>query len=135
MDDFDRRRHSVSAMHVHLVFVVKYRRKVFDAAALGLMKTLFENACRKMNVDLVEMDGERDHVHLLVRYPPALSIGTLVRRLKGATSRLLRLARPDIVQRFWQGVLWSPSYFATSCGGAPIAVIRKYIEQQNTPEN
>jgi len=88
-----------------------------------------------MNVDLVEMDGERDHVHLLVRYPPALSIGTLVRRLKGATSRLLRLARPDIVQRFWQGVLWSPSYFATSCGGAPIAVIRKYIEQQNTPEN
>ena len=135
MDDFDRRRHSVSAMHVHLVFVVKYRRKVFDAAALGLMKTLFENACRKMNVDLVEMDGERDHVHLLVRYPPALSIGTLVRRLKGATSRLLRLARPDIVQRFWQGVLWSPSYFANSCGGAPIAVIRKYIEQQNTPEN
>ena len=132
-DDFDRSRHSVSAMHVHLVFVAKYRRKVFDAAALGLMRKLFGDACRKMKADLIEMDGERDHVHLLISYPPMLSITVLVQRLKGATSRLLRMARPDIQQRFWKGVLWSPSYFATSCGGAPSAVIRQYIEQQNSP--
>jgi len=85
--------------------------------------------------DLVEMDGERDHVHLLVRYPPMVSITDLARRLKGASSRMLRLERPDIARRFWKGVLWSPSYFATSCGGAPIAVIRQYIEQQNSPAN
>jgi putative transposase len=134
-DDLNRRRHSVSALHVHLVFVTKYRRKVFDRDALNRIKKLFADICLQVNADLVEMDGERDHVHLLVRYPPALSIGTLVRRLKGATSRLLRLARPDIAQRFRNGVLWSPSYFATSCGGAPIAVIRQYIEQKDSPIN
>lgn len=134
-DGFDRRRHNVSAMHVHLVFVAKYRRKVFDAAALDRMRNLFGNTCRALKADLVEMEGERDHVHLLVRYPPALSIAALVRRLKGAASRLLRAVRPDIAQRLRKGVLWSPSYFATSCGGAPIAIIRQYIEQQNAPIN
>lgn len=135
MDDFFRSRHSVSAMHVHLVFVTKYRRKIFDSYAINQMNGLFLDVCRQLKADLVEMDGERDHVHLLVRYPPSLHIAALVRRLKGTSSRLLRQARPDIARRYWKNVLWSPSYFATSCGGAPIAVIRQYIEQQNSPHD
>jgi putative transposase len=74
------------------------------------------------------MDGERDHVHLLVRYSPTVQVADLVRRLKGVSSRMLRMARPDIRMKFWKNVLWSPSYFATSCGGAPIEIVRKYIE-------
>jgi putative transposase len=80
------------------------------------------------------MDGEDNHVHLLVNYPPKHSISTLVNSLKGVSSRLLRLERPDIQRRYWKGVLWSPSYFAASCGGAPIEILRTYIEQQQTPD-
>ena len=77
------------------------------------------------------MDGEPDHVHLLINYPPKLAISSLVNSLKGVSGRLLRRDRPDIAVRYYyKGVLWSPGYFASSCGGAPISVIRQYIEQQ-----
>jgi putative transposase len=79
------------------------------------------------------MDGEANHVHLLVEYPPKVAVSALVNSLKGVSSRLCRKDRPDIRDRYWKGVLWSPSYFASSCGGAPISIIRQYIEQQNTP--
>ena len=80
------------------------------------------------------MDGEDNHVHLLVVYPPKIAIAALVNSLKGVSSRLLRKERPDIEHRYWQGMLWSPSYFAASCGGAPITIIKQYIEQQQTPD-
>ena len=79
------------------------------------------------------MDGEGDHVHFLVEYPPKVPVSKLVNSLKGVSSRLLRKERPDIQNRYWKGVLWSPSYFAASCGGEPISVVRQYIEQQKTP--
>lgn len=81
----------------------------------------------------MEFDGEDDHVHLLVNYPPKVAVSKLVNSLKGASSRLLRKRHADLQKRYWKGVLWSPSYFAASCGGAPISVVRQYIEQQKTP--
>ncbi|VWX29394.1 hypothetical protein ENHY17A_100287 [Moraxellaceae bacterium 17A] len=75
-----------------------------------------------------------DHVHLLVVYPPKVAISSLVNSLKGVSSRLLRKKEyPSIKQQLRGDALWSPSYFAGSCGGAPIEIIRQYIEQQNTP--
>jgi len=71
-------------------------------------------------------------VHLLIEYPPKISISSLVNSLKGVSSRLLRRQRPDIVKRYWKNVLWSPSYFAASCGGAPLDIIKQYIEQQRS---
>jgi len=126
-------RHCVYAMHVHLVFVAKYRKKVFDKEAIDRLRTYFAKVCTDFEATLVEVDGERDHVHLLVEYPPKVSISVLVNSLKGVSSRMLRKERPDLAHRFWKGVLWSPSYFAASCGGAPIAIIKQYIEQQQTP--
>ncbi|WP_256364063.1 IS200/IS605 family transposase [Aquaspirillum sp. LM1] len=121
-------------MHVNLVFVAKYRCKVFDSAANYRLRELFTKVCNDFEAQLVEMDGERDHVHLLVSYPPKAPVSALVNSLKGASSRVLRKERPDIAKRFdYKGVLWSPSYFASSCGGAPISIIRQYIEQQATP--
>jgi len=79
------------------------------------------------------MDGENNHVHLLVRYPPKVAVSHLVNSLKGVSSRMLRRERPDLAARYWKGVLWSPSYFAASCGGAPINILKEYIQQQNTP--
>jgi putative transposase len=126
-------RHCVFKMHVHLVFVAKYRRKVFDGDAIDRMRRMFGKVCEDMGASLVEMDGEDNHVHLLVEYPPKLAVSVLVNSLKGVSSRLLRKERPDLKKRYWKNVLWSPSYFASSCGGAPIGIIKQYIEQQQTP--
>lgn len=120
-------------MHVHLVFVAKYRRKVFDGDAIDRLRVMFSKVCIDFEASLVEMDGESDHVHLLVEYPPKVAVSALVNSLKGVSSRLLRKERPDIADRYWKNTLWSPSYFASSCGGAPISIIRQYIEQQQTP--
>ncbi len=90
--------------------------------------------CQKFEAELVEFDGEDDHVHLLVNYPPKVAISSLVNSLKGVSSRRLRRKYPNILRKMWRGSLWSPSYFAGSCGGAPIEIIRKYIEQQRTPD-
>lgn len=132
--DIRRGRHCVFLMHVHLIFVTKYRRKIFDQDAIAKLHSYFASVCADFDVELVGMDGERDHVHLLINYPPKLAISNLVNSLKGVSSRLLRRDRPDIAQRYYyKGVLWTPSYFASSCGGAPISIIRQYIEQQKTP--
>ncbi len=120
-------------MHVHLVFVAKYRRQVFDADAIQKLRLYFASVCEDFEAELVEMDGEDDHVHLLVNYPPKVAVSNLVNSLKGVSSRLLRKERPDIANRYHKNMLWSPSYFAASCGGASIDVIRRYIEQQQTP--
>lgn len=118
--DIRRGRHCVFLMHVHLVFVTRYRRQIFDYDATEKLRTYFSNVCADFEAELVEMDGEPDHVHLLITYPPKLAISSLVNSLKGVSGRLLRQDRPDIAVRYYyKGVLWSPGYFASSCGGAP----------------
>jgi len=127
-------RHCAFNMHVHLVFVTKYRRCVFSQAALEDMRDIFADVCRDFDAKLVEFDGERDHVHLLINYPPKVAVSKMVNSLKGVSSRLLRKTRKEFRACYWKGVLWSPSYFSGSCGGAPISTIRQYIEQQDTPK-
>ena len=112
-------RHCVFELHVHLVFVTKYRYRVLDGNALERLRPIFSKVCVDFEAELVELDGEDSHVHLLVNYPPKHSISALVNSLKGVSSRMLRWERPDLVRRYWKGALWSPSYFAASCGGAP----------------
>ena len=135
-NDLRRGRHVVYNLHVHLVFVAKYRRKVFTKEILDDMRGILESVCTDFEAQLVEFDGEDDHVHLLVNYPPKVSISKLVNSLKGVSSRMIRQKNyPGIKQKLWSGALWSPSYFAGSCGGgAPITIIRQYIEQQKTPD-
>jgi len=116
-----------------LVFVAKYRRHVFDGLAIEALRDIFNKVCTDFEAELRACDGEDDHVHLLVEYPPKVAISALVNSLKGVSSRLLRQRRPDIARRYWKGVLWSPSYFAASCGGAPLSIVRQYIELQRTP--
>ena len=129
-DDIRHGRHCVFALHVHLVFVTKYRRGVLDADALTWLREHFAKVCRTLEAELLACDGEDDHVHLLVAYPPKLAIANLVNALKGTSSRLLRQMRPSIRRRYWRGVLWTPSYFAATAGGAPLTVLKQYVEQQ-----
>ncbi|MDX5936489.1 IS200/IS605 family transposase [Acidithiobacillus thiooxidans] len=128
-------RHCVFYLYVHLVFVTKYRRGVFTGEVLVDLRGIFAAVCQDFSGELVELDGEEDHVHLLVNYPPTVSVSALVNSLKGVSSRLIRKKNyPSVSKKLWGGALWSPSYFAGSCGGAPISMIRKYIEQQQTPD-
>ena len=127
-------RHCVFKMHVHLVFVTKYRRGVFTKEILNDLQSIFKEVCDDFEAELVEFDGEDDHVHLLVNHPPKVAVSNLVNSLKGVSSRMVRQRNyPVLRKKLWGGALWSPSYFAGSCGGAPISVIRQYIEQQRAP--
>jgi putative transposase len=132
-NDIRKGRHCVFQLHAHLVFVTKYRKHVFTKEILQSMEHIFTNICNGFDVRLTEFNGEEDHVHLLVNYPPSVSLSKLVNSLKGVSSRLLRLQHPELERLYWKNVLWSPSYFASSCGGAPISIIKQYIEQQKTP--
>ncbi|RZN74827.1 IS200/IS605 family transposase [Avibacterium paragallinarum] len=128
-------RHCVFNIHVYLVFVTKYRRDVFTKEMLSELQLIFDSVCNDFEAKLVEFDGEDDHVHLLVEYPPKVAVSTLVNSLKGVSSRMIRKKNySNIRKKLWGNQLWSPSYFAGSCGGAPISIIRQYIEQQQTPD-
>lgn len=83
-------RYCVFNIHVHLVFVTKYRRDVFTKTILDDLKLIFESVCNDFEAKLVEFDGEDDHVHLLVEYPPKVAVSTLVNSLKGVSSRMIR---------------------------------------------
>jgi putative transposase len=120
-------------MHVHLVFLTKYRRKVFTAPALDALERIFGSICTDFDAKLEAFEGEHDHVHLLVTYPPKVAVARLVNSLKGVSSRRLRKEHPSLARQYWKGALWTPSYFAGSCGGAPLTVIRAYVESQQRP--
>ncbi|MFG3698022.1 IS200/IS605 family transposase [Micromonospora sp. NPDC047620] len=132
--NFRRGRSVVHNLHVHLVFVTKNRRDVLDDAMLARCGHIMADVCAKLGAELREFNGEDDHVHLLVHYPPKLPISTLVNRLKGVSTHYLRQEFTGRINRhITHGHLWSPSYFAGSCGGAPLAAIREYIENQKRP--
>lgn len=134
-NDIRHGRHCIFLMHVHLVFVTKYRREVFTKEILDDLRLIFSNVCIDFESQLVEFDGEDDHVHLLINYPPKIAISKLANSLKGVSSRLIRKKNyHSIRKKLWGGALWSPSYFSGSCGGAPISIIRQYIEAQQTPQ-
>ena len=127
-------RHVVHMMHVHLVFVTKYRKAIFNIDVLNALEDIFFWICKDFEAELIEFEGERDHVHLLVNYPPKISVSKLVNSLKGVSSRILRRDfSGHISKSLWKRTLWSPSYFAGSCGGTPLDVIKKYIQNQDSP--
>lgn len=124
----------MTLLHAHLVFVTKYRRRVFTDPMLTFCEHTLRAVCADLEVELVEFNGEADHVHLLVAYPPTLAISTLVHRLKGRTAYAVRREYTGTcVRARMRGHLWSPSYFAVSCGGAPLSIIKQYIDGQARP--
>lgn len=127
-------RHCVFALHAHLVFVTKYRHNVFEDRHLKRMEEIMRAVCADFETELAEFNGEANHVHLLVNFPPKVALSKLVNSLKGVSSRRMRQEFPDLVQHYYRAnKLWAGSYFAGSVGGAPISVLRQYIEQQNRP--
>lgn len=127
-------RHCVFGLHAHLVFIAKCRGSVFTDEHRSSLESIFRSVCNDFETELVEFNGEADHVHLLVNFPPKISISKLVNSLKGVSSRRLKQLHPELLKpAYMKNALWSPSYYAGSVGGAPISVIRQYIEQQTRP--
>lgn len=130
-DDLRHGRTCVYNLQAHLVFVTKYRRGVFNDAILTDMETIMRNVCHDFDAELVEFNGETDHVHLLVSYPPKIALSALINSLKGVSSRLLRKKYPLKTHR---NHLWSPSYYAASSGGATLDTLKQYIQNQRRPD-
>ncbi|NYF60117.1 putative transposase [Micromonospora purpureochromogenes] len=114
--------------------MTKFRHKVFDDRHLTRLKEIMRAVCADFETDLVEFNGDGEHVHLLVNFPPKVALSKLVNSLKGVSSRRMRQDFPDLVRHYYRAnKLWSASYFAGTVGGAPLTVLRQYIEQQNRP--
>ncbi|MFD4144650.1 IS200/IS605 family transposase [Streptomyces sp. NPDC058572] len=132
--DIRRGRHVVHTLHAHLVFVTRHRGDVFDDEMLTRCEEIMKNVCEDFEAELIEFNGETDHVHLLVHYPPKVALSNLVNSLKGVSSRYLRaeytsrINLATIHERFWSG-----SYFAGSCDGAPLQMVKDYIANQKRP--
>lgn len=127
---YRRQRHSVTDLKIHLVCVTKYRNPVFNDDGLRLIEESFRTVAAKMNFQILEFNGEADHVHALIEYPPKLSISQIANALKGVSSRRYGQAGN---KKPHKEALWSPSYFAVSVGGAPLEVLKLYIKNQSRP--
>ena len=124
-------RHSVSDLKIHLVCVTKYRKAILTAESLAVIEKSFREVASKMNFQIEEFNGESDHVYVLIEFPPKLSISQIVNALKGVSSR--RYSQEGYVKPYGKTALWSPSYFVSSIGGAPLEVLKKYIQSQLMP--
>jgi putative transposase len=119
----------------HLVLVTKYRRKVFTDAMLDRAGAILSDLCVAWEGKLVECSGEADHIHALVDMPPRVRVSDLVNNLKTVTSRRLRAEFPAVRAAYGdKAVLWSPSYCVVSAEGAPLGVLKRYIEGQQRRE-
>ena len=122
---YRRRLHSVSLLHAHLVFTTKYRRRVITPRVFELLRRSMQRTATGLDIRLIAIESDGDHLHLMLEHPPTLALSEIVRRLKGAASRLVRQARlPDILRKLWGKAFWSPSFFIVSCGGAPLDVVK-----------
>ncbi|MGC4984067.1 IS200/IS605 family transposase [Streptomyces sp. DT193] len=125
---------AVHHLYAHLVFVTKYRREIFNGEMLTHCEEVMRDVCESFGAELREFNGEGDHVHLLVHHPPKIALSKLVNSLKGVSSRYLRAEYTSRINRTGTGpVFWSPSYFAGSCGGAPLSIVKDYTENQKHP--
>ena len=128
--NLDNNAHSVFLLHYHLVLVVKYRRQVFCDEISNRVKEIFEHIAPNYHITLEEWNHDKDHVHILFRAHPNTEISKFITAYKSASSRLLKKELPQIRQKLWKEYFWSQSFCLLTTGGAPIEVIKKYIEDQ-----
>lgn len=122
--------HSVFSLHYHLIFVVKYRRKVIDDAISQRLKEIFEYIQPSYNITLQEWNHDTDHVHILFSAHPKTELTKFINAYKSASSRLIKKEFPQIKSLLWKEFFWSRSFCLISVGGAPIEVLKQYIESQ-----
>lgn len=126
----DNNNHSVFLMYYHLVLVVNYRRKVFTDRMSDYAKDIFVRIGSSYNITLEEWNHDCDHVHIMFRAHPNSELSKFINAYKSASSRLIKKDFPEVRQKLWKEMFWSKSFCLLTTGGAPINVIKKYIESQ-----
>jgi putative transposase len=124
--------HCLYNLNYHLVLVTKYRRKCFTPDILLYLKEIFQKLSAKWEIEILEFNGEQDHVHLLLATHPNIKMSTLVNNFKTVSSRLVRKKFSKHLSNFyWKPVLWTRAYCLITTGGAILDIIKKYIEKQD----
>lgn len=128
--ELDNNAHSVFLLYYHLILVVKYRRAVFDEVLSNRAKEIFMYIAPNYHITLQEWNYDKDHVHILFKAHPKSEISKFINAYKSASSRLLKKEFPCLREKLWKEYFWSQSFCLLTTGGAPIEVIRQYIESQ-----
>lgn len=134
MCELDSNNHSVFRITYHLIMVVKYRRKVIDDVIAGRIREIGEYIGKNYHITFMEFNHDQDHVHILFSAHPNTAISKYLNAFKSASSRLVKKEFPQIKEKLWKEYFWSQSYCLLSTGGAPLEVIKRYIETQGEKE-
>jgi len=126
----DTNSHSVFMLWYHLILVTKYRREVFTDDISNRAKEIFENIATNYHITLIEWNHDSDHVHVLFRSHPKSELSKFINAYKSASSRLIKQAFESVRNKLWPSYFWSQSFCLLTSGGAPIDVIKQYIESQ-----
>jgi len=123
--------HCVFSLNYHLVLVTKYRHKCINDAISQRLQEIIKNLCSRWKGQLIEFNATSDHAHMLVSLPPTLQLSTFVNNVKTVTARRIRKEfSAHLAPFYWKPVFWSRTYCILACGGAPLAIIKQYIENQ-----
>jgi putative transposase len=122
--------HNKHALAVHLIWVVKYRRSVLTHEIGDRVKAIVSEVATEIGCEIISIETDVDHVHVIVRLKPTHTVSDVVKRFKGRSARYIFKEFPEIKRRLWGGHLWQPSYYAATVGGAPLETLKKYVESQ-----
>lgn len=127
---------SVYKLTAHIVFVTKYRKKAISPEILNRLKEIFNDTLNKWECNLIEFNGESDHIHLLIDYKPDIALSKLIANLKTVSSRLIRRDFPFLASQYFYNkpYFWTSAYFVASCGGVTVNQLKKYVENQKSPQ-
>ena len=135
-NEYSKNRHSCYALNYHLVVVTKYRNKCINKAILDRLTEIAYSIFEKNNCIIEEINGESDHIHISFQAPPQVQLSKLINSFKSVSSRYVRKEFAEHLSKYyWKPYFWNESYFILSTGGAPQEVIKKYIQEQNSPKN
>lgn len=132
--ELDNNAHSAFSLYYHLFLVIKYRRKVITNPISDRAKEIFEYIAPNYSITLMEWNHDKDHIHILFKAHPKTTISKFINAYKSASSRLIKKEFPEIRLKLWKENFWSQSFCLLTSGGAPIDVIKKYIESQGEKE-
>ena len=128
--ELDTNAHSVFSLHYHLILVTKYRKKVFDDEISNRARELFEAIAPNYKIEVLEWSYDQDYIHVLFKAQPKTELSKFINAYKSASSRVLKKEYPSMKEQLWKEMFWSRSFCLLSSGGAPIEVIKQYIEEQ-----
>lgn len=130
--ELDTNNHSVFLLYYHLILVTKYRRQVIDDEISDYAKATFERISESHHITLVEWNHDKDHIHIVFKAQPKTELTKFINAYKSASSRLIKRDFPRVKQFLWKEMFWSRSFCLLTTGGAPIDVIKRYIQNQGS---